>query len=301
MSMDIVVVGSLNHDLTVVTPRLPRPGETVLGTRHYSDNGGKGANQAVAAARLGVDVALVGRVGDDAHGAALRSALANEGIDTAGITVDPEAPTGLAVITVDKTAENTIVVSPGANAQVGPADIDKHRDLIADAAVSLAQLEVPVPAVLAASAASTGIFCLNPAPAIDLPPTLLGRVDVLIPNRGELAALAGVAEPASTDEVVAAVARLELDAAVVVTLGADGALLVVDGEATHIPAPVVDAVDPTGAGDAFCGALAHALSQGLDLGSATKRAVVAGALATTRPGAQAALPVRDEVERLVAH
>lgn len=300
MAADIVVVGSLNHDLTVVTRHHPRPGETVLGTGHYSDNGGKGANQAVAAARLGGDVAMIGQVGDDIHGHTLIDALAGEGVDIEGIGVDTTTPTGLAVITVDAEAENTIVVSPGANSTLGPGHIETRQESISRARAVLVQLEVPVAAVAAAARAVNGVFCLNPAPATDVPPEILSRVDVLIPNRGELAALAGVAEPVSPYDVADAVGRLDTDADVVVTLGAEGALLVSGPKVTHVPAPEVDAVDPTGAGDAFCGALAEALSRDLGLGAAVERAVAAGALATTKPGAQRAMPSTEEVERLLS-
>lgn len=299
MSTDVVVVGSLNHDLTVMTPRLPRPGETVLGTGHYSDNGGKGANQAVAVARLGGSVAMVGLVGYDSHGHTLREALSREGVDLAGIGVDSETPTGLAVITVDSAAENTIVVSPGANQRLTPGHVDKHRELIAKATVTLAQLEVPLNVVEMVAKTVSGTFCLNPAPATQLPPGLLSRVDVLIPNRAELGVLAGVTEPESIDEVTHAVGLLDVDGSVVVTLGTDGALLVTDAGTVHVPAPRVDAVDPTGAGDAFCGALAEGLSHRLSLEAAVERAVVTGALATTRPGAQRGLPTAEEVERML--
>ncbi|HEX6220987.1 MAG TPA: ribokinase [Acidimicrobiia bacterium] len=299
MDADIVVVGSLNHDLTVVTPHHPRPGETVLGTRHYSDNGGKGANQAVAAARLGGDVALIGRVGDDIHGRTLIAALAEEGVLVEGIGIDEDAPTGLAVITVDAEAENTIVVSPGANSRLGQQHIEARHESIASARVLLTQLEVPVDVVAAAVLLAEGLVCLNPAPAAHLPPSILSRVDVLVPNRSELAALVGVSEPVTPHQVAEAAARLDTDASVVVTLGADGALLIADGITTHVPAPEVDAVDPTGAGDAFCGALAEALSRDLGLGAAVERAVAAGALATTAPGAQGAMPSAHQLERLL--
>lgn len=299
MTPDIAVVGSLNHDLTVHTPRHPKPGETVLGTSHYSSGGGKGANQAVAAARLGSAVAMIGAVGDDEHGQALLAALASDGIDLSGVGIRPTAPTGLAVITIDSDAENTIVVSPGANLTLTPADIASHADVISGARVLLAQLEVPVETVMAAAELVTETFCLNPAPAQTLPRELLNRVDVLIPNRSELADLAGVDEPSTEDQVMAAVARLEFAGAVVVTLGADGALIVEDGIATTVPAPRVEAVDPTGAGDAFCGALAHGLARGSDLETSTRRAVVAGAIASTRNGAQPSMPAAEQLEALL--
>lgn len=294
MDIDIVVIGSINHDITVVTPRLPSPGETVLGTSHYLGGGGKGANQSVAAARLGARVAMVGRVGGDDQGGPLVAALAVEGVDVSAIESDPETPTGLAVITVDAEAENTIVVSPGANMTMAPHHLD--RDLISAAPVVLAQLEVPVETVTAAAMACTGTFILNPAPARPLPAELLSRVDVLVPNRTELASLVGGNQPGSAAEAAEAARRLGNRGATVVTMGAAGALLVDGDSFVEVHAPVVHPVDPTGAGDAFCGALAHALSVGIDLLEAVERAAVAGALATTRPGAQRAMPTNLELE-----
>jgi len=296
---DIAVVGSLNRDLTVRTSRHPQPGETVLATRHYTDGGGKGANQAVAAARLGGSVFMIGRVGNDEHGVALVDDLASEGIDTTGIGIDEKSPTGIAVITVDDNAENTIVVSPGANMSLTPHHVAAHRDLIAGAKVMLAQLEVPVETVTAAAEAAAGLVCLNPAPAQPLPGELLNRVDVLVPNRSELAHLTGIPLPQTVGEVKRAVSHLHFTGAVVVTLGADGAL-VLDGDTVlHVEAPHIDAVDPTGAGDAFCGALAHSLSQGRTILEAARWAVVAGAVAATRTGAQASMPTPADIEALI--
>lgn len=300
LSIDIAVVGSINYDLTVVTPRHPRPGETVLGTTHYSGGGGKGANQAVAASRLGSRVALIGRVGDDDLGTELVAGLAVEGIDTSGIDVAAKAPTGIAVITVDEAAENTIVVSPGANMTLSPDQIEEHREVIAGAKVLLAQLEVPLGAITAAVDAARGLVCLNPAPAQKLPDQLLDRVDVLIPNRSELALLAGTGVPKTVEEAAGAAQRLSTKGIVVVTLGAEGALVVDgNGEVTHLEAPGIEAVDPTAAGDAFCGALAHSLSRGEPILDGARRAVVAGALAATRRGARDALPSPAEVESLL--
>ena len=297
MNPDIVVIGSINHDLTVVTTRLPGPGETVLGIRHYSGGGGKGANQAVAAARLGGRVAMMGRVGDDEIGTALRSDLAGEGIDVSAVGIDGSTPTGIAVITVDEHAENTIVVSPGANARLMPEHLDS--ELISRARVVLAQLEIPLETVSAAAELSNGTFVLNPAPAQPLPDGLLDHVDVLVPNRSELAVLAGSEEPTTLDEAMRVAGQVDYSGIVVVTLGAAGALAVDRDDVSHFPAPEVDPVDPTGAGDAFCGALAHALSRGLELTAAVERAVFAGAVATTRPGAQVAMPGAEELEKLL--
>lgn len=294
-----MVLGSVNHDLTVVAARHPQPGETILGEARHSGPGGKGANQAVAAARLGSHVALIGRVGDDPHGHELLGVLADEGVDTSAVFVDEDAATGLAVIIVETGGENSIIVIPGANGRVDRGQITEHGRRFEEAAVVLAQLEIPVEAVESAAAIVRGRFCLNPAPARDLSDELLADVDVLIPNRGELARLAGEDEPELIDEVIDLARMIKGPEAVVVTLGSDGALVVEDGEATHFPAPEVETVDTTGAGDAFCGAVAHALAQGLPLVEAARMGVAAGAIATTRTGAQSALPTLTELKELL--
>lgn len=299
VSFDVVVIGSVNHDISVLAPRLPRPGESITGTDHFYGPGGKGANQAVAAARLGSPVAMVGRVGDDEHGAALVSGLRSEGVEVSAMGIDDDASTGIAVITIDAGAENTIVVSPGANMRLGPAHVREHAELIAGASVVLAQLEVPLETITAAAEIATGTFCLNPAPARAIPEQLLERVDVLVPNRSELALLAEGEEPTTGRQAADAARRLGHGGATVVTLGAGGAVLVDADVITLVPAPDVDPVDPTGAGDAFSGALAHSLSRGGSLVEAVGWAVAAGAAATTRRGAQAAMPTADEVEALL--
>ena len=253
----------------------------------------------MASALLGSSVALIGRVGNDDYGVALIDEMNSVGIDTSGIGIDADLPTGIAVITVDDRAENTILVSPGANMSLTADHVATHRDLIAGAKVTLAQLEVPVECVTAAAKASTGLVCLNPAPARPLPDELLNRVDVLVPNRSELTYLNGAALLKTTEEVERAVSHLRFSGAVVVTLGEDGALVIDDDTVTHVKAPHVDAVDPTGAGDAFCGALAHMLSQGRTLVQAARWAVVAGAVAATRPGAQTSMPSPADVEALL--
>jgi ribokinase len=295
---DLAVVGSANVDLVVPVEALPAPGQTVLGADHLRAFGGKGANQAVAAARLGRSVAMIGRVGDDDDGRRLLASLTDAGVDVAHVLRSPGVPTGIALITVDRTGENTIAVSPGANARVSEQDVAAAADVLRAAAVTLVQLEVPLGAVAAAVGSAGGRVVLNPAPAVPLPNDLLAGVDVLVPNRGELGQLAGVDEPRTVAEAVAAVRRLPGELAVVVTLGAEGAL-VVDGDVVeHVHAIDVRAVDATGAGDAFCGGLADALCRGLGLVDATRWAAKVAALATTRWGAQPALPSRAEVEEL---
>jgi ribokinase len=285
-SARIVVVGSANLDIVVPVPHHPSTGETVLGGDHVLVPGGKGANQAVAAALLGGDVAFLGRVGDDDAGSRLRASLDAAGVDVTRLHTDDGAPSGIALIGVDATGDNAIIVSPGANARVSPGDLDP--DLLADAAVTLLQLEVPVDAVLAAARATGGTVILNPAPAVPLPEDLLDAIDILVPNRLELTALAGDGETVEQ-------ARSLGVPTVVVTLGADGALLVTGTEALHIPAPEVEVVDTTACGDAFCGALAEALARGTDLRDAVKRAVQVGSLTATRPGAQTSLPSSAEL------
>ena len=296
--MSIVVVGSINQDLVVRTARHPLPGETVLGHRHFAAAGGKGGNQAVAAARLGGQVTMVGRVGNDQPGTALVAALAAEGIDVGNVTVDGDVGTGLAVITLDEAAENTIVVSAGANATLTADHVAAASEPLAAATVTLVQLEIPLDAVDQAMVLAGGKVILNPAPAVALPKALLGRVSVLVPNRSELGVLAGRAEPASIDEVGEAARTLAGPASVVVTLGGDGALLVHEGELHHVPAPDIDPIDTVGAGDAFCAALADAVTRDEDLLNATRWAVLAGAAACLRAGAQPSMPTPDDVEAL---
>jgi ribokinase len=299
VTAEIAVVGSINLDLALDVERFPDPGETVLGRGLARGGGGKGANQAVAAARLGRRVALVGRVGDDPEGATLRAELAAEGIDLSAVVADDDAPTGLAVIEVDPSGENRIVVVPGANARVGLGDLERARPILDGASVILAQLEIPVPVVEAlARRPRAGYLVLNPAPAL---PVDLDGVDVIVPNRTELAVLAG-AEPATgVDDAVDQLRALPAPpAGAVVTLGSDGAL-VVDGLAGPdptvelVPARTVAVVDTTGAGDAFCGGLADALCLGADLVEAARWATRVAAVAVTRPGAWAALPRRAEL------
>ena len=298
--MDITVVGSLNVDTTVRVVRHPAPGETVLGTGHFVDTGGKGANQAVAAARLGHEVAMIGMVGADPAGDLLRSVLSREGVDTSGIGTATDDPgSGMAVITVDAAGENTIVVDPAANSALSAEHVERFRSLLRRSAVTLAQLEIPMEAVAAAARlARRERFVLNPAPAAVVPADVMARVTVLVPNRTELARLAGAAPPQNPEEAMAMAATIEGPEAIVVTLGAAGAVIVAGTARTHVPAPQVTVVDPTAAGDAFCGGLAGALASGATLEEAVRWAVRCGAVAATRWGAQASLPNRGEVEAL---
>jgi len=293
----VAVVGSLNMDLVVRVPELPGPGETVSGGDLFRNPGGKGANQAVAAARLGRRVAMVGCVGDDEAGRDLLAALAADGVDHARVRVAGDAPSGTALILVSDDGENQIVVSPGANARLTPGDVAAAEATLAAAAVTLLQLEVPLETVAAAAGTAGGRVVLNPAPVRPLPDELLGRVDVLVPNRVELAQLTGGPAPDTVEEAARLAGRLPARA-VVVTLGADGALVVEDGQASHIPAVPVRPVDTTAAGDAFCGGLADALAGGADLQEAARRAVRVAAAACLRRGAQASLPTPADLAAL---
>jgi len=294
----ITVVGSLNVDLVVPVPHHPVPGETVLGGDHLRTPGGKGGNQAVAAARLGQRVRMVSRIGDDDFGRLLVDALVADGVDTTDVHVSPDAPTGVALITVDEQGENAIAVSPGANARLSPDDVTAAADSLSSAAVTLLQLEVPLTTVEAAATLAGGVVVLNPAPAQLLPDTLLRRADVLVPNRLELATLARTDTPPwDLEEVAARALQLPTEATVVVTLGAQGALVCAAGVVTHVPATPATIVDTTGAGDAFCGGLADGLARGLEIEDAAAWASRVAAAAVSRQGAQAAMPVRAELER----
>lgn len=294
---DILVVGSINADLVVRASRFPSPGETIRGEDMAMLPGGKGANQAVAAARHGASVAILGRVGKDGFGDLMIDSLKKHRVDTDLVRRD-EAPTGAAMIIVDKKGQNTIVVSPGANARVAPADVQPAA--LADVKLVLFQLEIPIETVLQAArlAKQHGAqVILNPAPARELPDELISLADYILPNETELNLLTGLRVEDTASAEKAARALLKKGArTVIVTLGANGALLVGDDHAQHLPAFKVSVVDTTGAGDAFVGGFAAARLHGLELVEAVRYANVSGALATTTFGAQSG-PTRDEVKR----
>jgi ribokinase len=270
----ITVVGSANIDLVARCSHLPRPGETVSGATFDRIPGGKGANQAVAAARLGAEVRFVGRIGTDRL---VLDSLEHEGVDVSAVRAD-DGESGVALILVDDTGENVIVVAPGANARLAREDVvvDDKSDAV------LCQLEIPIEAV-AAAAEQAPYFCLNAAPARAVPAELLRRADLVVVNRYELEALT------DTPRLVA------------LTLGAEGAVMLESGrEVARAMPPRVDVVDGTGAGDALCAALLVSLLTGFDRGEALRRACVAGALAVSRLGAQPSLPTAEEVERVLA-
>ncbi len=301
--MKLVVVGSANMDLVVQTERAPRAGETVVGEGFTLAPGGKGANQAVAAARLGAEVVFIARVGDDDFGKRNLENYRREGIDTSHVAVDPEAPSGVALIVVERGGENRIVVVPGANGRLDPNDVTRARSAFAGAAALLVQLEVPLATVEAALRLGRehGLrTILNPAPACPLPEGLLRSVDILTPNETELARITG-RETADPGEIPALARGLLARGPehVIVTLGENGALIVSREGEVHVPSFPVEAVDTTAAGDAFNGALAVALAEGMDMERAVRFACAAGALATTVLGAQPSLPRRDRVESLL--
>ncbi len=298
MTPTLVVIGSINMDLVVRAPRLPRLGETILGRDFRTFPGGKGANQAVAAARLGGAVRMVGRVGQDAFGEALLETMAKDGVDISYVTRDPDSASGVALITVEEGGDNAIVVAPGANGKLSPEDIRSAEKAFVGAQVAVLQLECPLDTVHEAIrlARHLGVrVALNPAPAQPLPDDLLQQVDVLIPNQSELLLLSG------EQEVEAAMRRM-LERGVktlIVTLGEKGCL-VAQGTERHPIAPFpVQAVDTTAAGDAFVGAFAVAWAEGKSLIEAARWGNAAGALAATRAGAQPSLPTRQEVLKLL--
>jgi len=299
--VSVCVLGALHRDLVVRAPRFPRAGETLLGDGFDTFVGGKGANQAVAAARLGARVALLGALGDDEWGRGLRAELAAEGLDLAGVATRTDAHTGVAVITVVPGGENTIVVAGGVGRGLGAREVEGAAGALAAADVLLTQGELPLAATARALelARAAGTRTLhNAAPAAVLTREFLGLVDVLLVNRGEAAALLGRADD-EPRALLAGLARLG-PRALALTLGAEGALCLEGKEILHVPAFRVRAVDATGAGDAFAGALAVECARGAPLAEAVRVACAAGALATTRRGALPSMPRRAEVEALLA-
>ena len=295
----VFVVGSINQDFVLKVERRPEPGETVTGAELALFPGGKGANQAIAAARLGADVAMLGRVGEDPFGRELVVNLRDNGVDTSQIEAVADAPTGSAFITVTPDGENAIVVSPGANRSFGADEVRAAFEDLREARLLLAQLEVEVEAVEMAAytvAGNGGRVLLNLAPPREVSGDLLRLSDPLVVNEHEAAFLLG--EGAQTPEEYAG-KLLDLGPpSAVVTLGGAGAILATGNSSRHFPAPEVQVVDTTGAGDAFVGALAAKLAEGTLLEEAVPYAVLAGAVAVTREGAQGSLPTPEDVEKL---
>jgi ribokinase len=302
--LKVVVVGSINMDLVARSQRIPHAGETVIGGDFRTVPGGKGANQAVAARRLGAQVRMLGRVGMDPFGSQLLDNLSRAGVDTISIGRDPQAASGIALIMVDDAGQNSILVAPGANMLLASADMDAAEEVIASAQVMLLQLEIPLETVVRAVQIghAHGVkVVLNPAPAQPLPPELTRLVDVLVPNEFEAALLTGL--PVDSDEqirVAAGALRATGAVNVIITLGGRGALLATAEGFQHFPAFPVKPVDTTAAGDAFVGCLGAALAEGRSLEEAVRWGSAAGALSTTKKGAQPSLPQRKEVEKLLS-
>jgi ribokinase len=299
----ILVLASFNMDLVMRTPRQPQRGETLQG-EFATYLGGKGFNQAIAARRLGADVAVIGRVGDDEFGARFLAALDAEGIDRRHVSVDSVTGTGVASIIVDDSGENAIVQAPQANRKIRAADIDAANSVFEGANAALLQLETSGEAALrfAEAARDAGArVVLNPAPAAPVRAGLLRAVDVILPNEPEAAALTGT-EIGSVDDALSAADTLHQSygAAAVITLSERGAAVVADDLRQHVPAFRVAAIDTVGAGDAFCAALAVALAERASLDEAVRFANAAGALATTKPGAEPSMPQRNDIEALLA-
>jgi ribokinase len=295
----ILVVGSSNTDMVVKSERLPVPGETILGGAFLMAAGGKGANQAVAAARLGGEVVFIGKVGADIFGQKTIELLRNERIDTGHVRIDSEHPSGVALITVDSQGENCIVVASGANGNLLPGDVAVEK--IMQAALVVMQLEIPLGTVeyVVVEAAAHGVpVILNPAPARVLPDHLLKQVAILTPNQQEAEMLTGVRidDWGSAERAAAALAGKGVKT-VIITMGAEGALLLDQGKFERVAAPTVKAVDTTAAGDVFCGALAVAMVEGRPVKEAVGFACVAAALSVTRMGAQTSAPTRSTVDR----
>lgn len=291
----ILVIGSSNTDMTVKSSHLPAPGETVMGDRFVMGPGGKGANQAVAAARLGGDVTFICKVGRDVFGEKAIEGYRKDNIDTQHIMLSDQ-PSGVALILVDGGGENSISVAPGANGDLTPADIESKADVIRSADILILQLEIPVESVEKAVsiAKEAGVYViLNPAPAKRLPEELLENVSLLTPNQSELEILTGIKGDV----------RAGLDALVergvgevILTLGSKGSMVYSGGEPVLIPALKVDAVDTTAAGDTFCGALAVAISEGKSLTDAARFATCASALTVQKMGAQVSIPYRKDMK-----
>ena len=299
--MAILVIGSSNTDLVVNVDSIPKPGQTVLGDSFFVNPGGKGANQAVGAARLGKDVSFCCKTGEDDYGRAAKELFAKEGMDTSFVFSTPDHPSGVALIAVDRNGENSIVVASGANMDLRPEDIDRIGSF-SRFDIVLCQLEIPLQTVeyIATKARGDGAkFVLNPAPACKLPDSLLSCVDILTPNETEAEIISGI--KVTDTESAAAAARKIMETGVgqvIVTLGSKGALLCSDKEQTLVPAFKVRAVDTTAAGDIFNGALCVALSEGKEMVNAIRFASAASSISVTRKGAQASAPYRNEVDKI---
>lgn len=295
----IVVIGSCNTDMVVKANRLPVPGETILGGTFYMNPGGKGANQAISASRLGAEVTFISKIGYDLFGLQALEIYKSEKINTEFIFTDQKSPSGVALISVDSFGENSIIVAPGASRSLSPEDIDKARNKIIEADILLMQLEVPLQTVEYAASLAYQYgkkVILNPAPASFLSDDFLSHVHTILPNRIEAEMLSGikVTDIHSAHRAALAIGKKGIEN-VVITLGKDGAYVKEKDNYTMIPAKEVETIDTTGAGDVFCGAFSVRLSEGHSLTESVKFANAAAAIAVTRIGAQSAIPYRMEV------
>lgn len=299
----VLVIGSSNTDLVIRSPKLPTPGETLLGGTFFISPGGKGANQAVAAARAGAKVTFIARIGQDDFGRQALAGFEKEGIDLSHILQDPDLPSGVAFILVDEQGENSIVVASGANAALSPVQIETATPAFERAKVCLLQLETPIETIDYAVTLATQHnlrTILNPAPATQLPDSLYPNLYAITPNQTETQLLTGIyPDTDARAEQAAKILRQRGVENVIITLGARGARLVTPDQSTHIPTPATQVVDTTAAGDAFNGALARALSQGQTLEKAARFACAAGALTVSKHGAQPALPYENEILQLL--
>lgn len=298
-SSKIVVIGSSNTDMTVFTDRLPRPGETVLGGKFRMGAGGKGANQAVAARRLGGEVEFFCKLGCDVFGKDAKLHYENEGLDVSHVMIS-DKPSGVALITVDAKAENSIVVASGANSDITTDDIDSLKGVISSAGILLMQLEIPVESVMKASRIgyeNNAFVILNPAPASDLPHDIYRYISLIVPNETEASIMTGIkVNDEASAEKAADVLMSRGVGNVIITMGSKGSLLCIRGKSpVFTPAVKVDAVDTTAAGDTFCGGLCVALAEGRSLEEAVRFATVASSLAVQKMGAQDSIPMRSEI------
>jgi ribokinase len=296
----IVVVGSSNTDMVIKTSKLPVPGETILGGKFFMNPGGKGANQAVAAARLGGKVSFIAKTGDDVFGKQARQLFESENINTNYLVTDTGHPSGVALITVDSKGENCIVVAPGSNSYLIQSDIDHAREEILKSDIVLMQLEIPLETVVyvanIAFAAGKKVI-LNPAPALQITDELLSKLYLITPNETEAELISGIAVKDLDSAILSARNLYDRGVKVVIiTMGSKGALLFTGKEAKLIPSLKVEAVDTTAAGDVFNGAIAVAISEGVDLEKAVEFACKAAAISVTRMGAQASAPYRKEIK-----
>ncbi len=303
MTRRIVVIGSSNTDMIIKVDHIPRPGETVIGGTFSTAPGGKGANQAVAAARAGGRVTFIARVGDDMFGRQALDGFRADGIDVSHVIIDPDAPSGVASIFVDAKGQNSIAVAGGANANLSPHDINNAADVIAAADILVRQLETPAETVRAAAQIARDnavTVILNPAPAQPLDKDLLKCISILTPNESEAELLTGIpVDSPQAAQKAADALRAQGVNVVIVTMGENGALLSTQNASAFVPAFKVDAVDATAAGDVFNGALAVAVAEGAPLPRAVRFASAAAALSVTKLGAQPSAPTRAVIEHMI--